>query len=47
MAVLTMTGTPPQGDEIPTGFALSAAGDYRIAGKTRYISMFSPLAEAR
>jgi 16S rRNA (guanine527-N7)-methyltransferase len=47
MAVLTMTGTPPQGDEIPPGFALSAAGDYRIAGKTRYISLFSPLAAAR
>ena len=42
-----MTGTPPQVDEIPPGFTLDAAGDYRVAGKTRYISLFSPWAEAR
>ena len=46
MAVLTMTGTSPQDGEIPPGFALQAAGDYRAAGKTRYISLFSPWAEA-
>jgi 16S rRNA (guanine527-N7)-methyltransferase len=47
MAVLTMTGSPPSAAETPPPFALAAAADYVAGGKTRYISLFSPLAAAR
>lgn len=42
MAVLTMTGEAcAQGDA--AGFALSAASSYICGGKTRYLSLFSPV----
>lgn len=43
MAVLTMTGEPCAEDDA-VGFHLSAAGSYACGGKTRYLSLFSPVA---
>lgn len=44
MAVLTMTGTPTPPDETPPAFALAATNSYVVAGKSRYVSLFTPSA---
>ena len=44
MAVLTMTGSPTPAHETPPEFAVAAAGSYVVAGKTRYMSLFTPSA---
>ncbi|MHC1789235.1 16S rRNA (guanine(527)-N(7))-methyltransferase RsmG [Solidesulfovibrio sp.] len=44
MAVLTMTGSPTPADQTPPEFAVAAAASYVVAGKTRYLSLFTPSA---
>ena len=44
MAVLTMTGSPTPAGETPPDFVLAAADSYAVAGKTRYVSLFTPSA---
>ena len=44
MAVLTMTGSPTPAAETPLHFAVAATGSYVVAGKTRYVSLFTPSA---
>ena len=44
MAVLTMTGAPTPAGEAPSHFVLAAADSYRVAGKARYLSLFTPSA---
>lgn len=44
MAVLTMTGTPITAGETPPEFVLAAADSYVVAGKPRYLSLFTPSA---
>lgn len=44
MAVLTMTGSPISAGETPPDFVLAVAGSYDVAGKTRYVSLFTPSA---
>ena len=41
MAVLTMTGAPTPAGETPPDFALAAADSYVVAGKPRYLSLFT------
>ncbi|KHK04192.1 16S rRNA (guanine(527)-N(7))-methyltransferase RsmG [Desulfovibrio sp. TomC] len=44
MAVLTMTGSPTPATETPPEFAVAATGSYAVAGKPRYMSLFTPSA---
>ena len=41
MAVVTMTGEAPTQAQTPPGFSLAAAASYAVAGKRRYVSLFS------